>query len=103
MNTEMQELYNSIVNMNEMEEFLKPEFLQLEKEHINFNDIILNRQADLLLPGDTAILLTKFEDEEDYRYYDVVKTKKGYGLKEINGKLVHQQEEKYDYEQTITL
>ena len=107
MNKEIQELYDSMVNMSIVENTLQSEIQQLEKEHVTLNDVLLDRQENpnTLHPGDVSILLTKDCDSEELRYYwyRVEKDRHGYYLTNINGMTVHRQTEPYDYEQTIDL
>jgi hypothetical protein len=103
MSKEMLDLYDAIVNMVNMENLFQEEFQKLEEEHVSFNDVILDRQTNILFPGDAAVLPVLIEGEDDYRWFEVVQRKNGYGLLEVCGKLVHEQNEPYSYDQIIKL
>lgn len=103
MNKEILALYDAIVNMVGMENLLQEDFQKLNEEHTSLNEINLDRQSNILFPGDSAVLQVTIDGEEDYRWFEVIQRKNGYGLLEVCGKLIHEQKEPYNYNQVIGL
>ena len=98
MNNEIQKLYDAISDITELENLFENEFQKLESQQITLNDVILDRQNEILFPGDQVILSVRIGDNEEvFMWCEVVATKAGYAVKNITGKTIHQQKDCYNY------
>lgn len=109
MQNELKKLYDSITNMSLMQDYLNDEFENLEQEHVTMFNMVLQRKDNKLFPGDIASLYFGVTYDRTTqvticKLCEVIKTSRGFGLKDVDGDtIIHQQENLYDIDQIIKL
>jgi hypothetical protein len=105
MTKELKETCDAIVDMLELHNLFKEEFLKMDATLKEMKLRVKEREKGLLLPGDSHMIQVKLKDITDpiYKWVLVKKVKKGFALDDGEGSIIHQQKAYYHQDQIIEL
>lgn len=105
MTKEIKEACDAIVEMAELHDLFKIEFMKMDLTLKEMKLRIKEREKGLLLPGDSFMMQVKVEGLTDpiLKWVLVKKAKKGFALDDGEGSIIHQQKAYYHQDQIIEL